>query len=108
MPSLYAPPLNEIVAGVLLLVGVATAARGTRALVKGLREARSLGVVRGIRGCVIALSAGAFASGVLLAETGPLVIGAVFLGEELYETGLLAMIIRSGERRGPNDARDYG
>ena len=87
---------------------MATAARGTRALVRGLREARSLDVVRGIRGCVLALSAGAFAGGVLLAETGPLVIGAVFLGEELYETGLLAMIIRSGERRGPNDARDYG
>jgi hypothetical protein len=36
---------------------------------------------------------------VLLAETGLIVLGTVFLGEKLYETEVLAAIIRSGEPR---------
>jgi|SRR4029453_11166078 hypothetical protein len=103
---------SEIVAGLLVLVGVLAAGRGVRALGRGLREARPLDVVRGIRGCVIALATAAFAAGILLAQTGLLVLGAVFLAEELYETGVLALIIRSGARtesegsRGLS-ARDY-
>ena len=99
MTTLYTPPLSHIVAGVLMLVSAAAAVRGARGLGRGLREARALDVVRGIRGCVIALVAAAFAAGVLLASTGLIALGAVFLGEELYETGVLALIIRSGERR---------
>ena len=33
-------------------------------------------------------------------EPGLLVEGAVFLGEELYETGVVARIIQSGDARG--------
>jgi hypothetical protein len=98
MTSLYCSPLNEIAAGLLLLIGVVSAARGTRRLMSGLRYARPLEVVHGIRGSVTALAAVACAGGVLLAQTGLIVLGAVFLGEELYETGLLAAIIRAGER----------
>jgi hypothetical protein len=97
--ALYEPPLNHVVAALLLLVGAAAAVRGGRRLAAGLRRAVALDVVRGIRGCVVALAATAFASGVLLAETGLIVLGTVFLGEELYETGVLAAIIRSGEPR---------
>jgi|SRR2546421_2170892 len=97
MPSLYWSPVNEIVAGLLLLIGVISAVYATRRLTSGLRHARPLDVIHGIRGSVIALAAVAFAGGVLLAQTGPLMLGAVFLGEELYETGLLAAIIRAGE-----------
>ncbi len=98
MPSLVCSPWNEIVAGLLLSISVVSAAHGARRLTSGLRHARALDVVHGIRGSVIALAAIAFAGGVLLAQTGLLVLGAVFLGEELYETGLLAAIIRAGER----------
>ena len=98
MPSLVCSPWNEIVAGLLLSISVVSAAHGARRLTCGLRHARALDVVHGIRGSVIALAAIAFAGGVLLAQTGLLVLGAVFLGEELYETGLLAAIIRAGER----------
>lgn len=97
--ALYEPPLNHVVAGLVLLVGAAAAVRGARRLAAGLRRAGSLDVVRGIRGCVIALAAAAFAGGVLLAETGLIVLGAVFLGEELYETGVLAAILRCAEPR---------
>jgi len=98
MTALYTPPLSHVVAGFLMLVSVLAATRGAAALRRGLREAGALEVVRGIRGCVIALVAAVFAAGVLLASTGLIVLGAVFLGEELYETGVLALIIRSGER----------
>jgi len=90
--------LTHVVAGLLMLVSALAAARGMRALRRGLREASALEVVRGIRGCVIALVAAAYAAGVLLASTGLIVLGAVFLGEELYETGVLTLIIRAGER----------
>ena len=33
----------------------------------------------------------------LLAQSGLVVLGLVFLAEELYETGVLALIIRSGD-----------
>jgi len=102
MTSLDCSPLNEIVAGLLLLVSVLSVAHGTRRLMRGLRHARPLDVIHGIRG----LAAVAFAGGVLLAQTGLIVLGAVFLGEELYETALVAAIIRAGEHderpaRGP-------
>jgi hypothetical protein len=45
MPSLYGSPRNEIVAGLLLLIGVASAAHGARRLKRGLRHARSLDVI---------------------------------------------------------------
>ena len=98
MESLYRAPLNEIAAALLALTGVLSAVRGARAVARGLREARSLELVRGIRACVVALAAAAFAAGALLAHGGLVVLGLVFLAEELYETGVLALIIRSGER----------
>jgi hypothetical protein len=97
--SLYEPPINEILAGLLVLGGGLSAARGMRRLLRGLSEAVPLEVVRGIRGCVIALALGAFAVGILSGRTGALVFGAIFLGEELYETGILVLIIRSGSPR---------
>jgi len=37
--------------------------------------------------------------GLLSAQTGfVIILGAIILGEELYETGILAVIIRLGER----------
>jgi hypothetical protein len=90
--------MNEIVAGLLILAAALAGTRGARKVARGLRDASPLHVVRGIRGVVIALAATTFAAGMLLATPGLIVLGAVFLGEELYETAVLALIIRSGER----------
>ena len=98
--SLYEPPTNEIIAGVLLLVASLSLGRGARRLVRGLREADPLAVVRGLRGWVIALALGTGALGVLSAQGGFVTLGGIFLAEELYQTGILAVIIRSGERVG--------
>lgn len=73
----------------------------------GLGQALPLDVVPGLRGRAISLGAAAFATGILSAQTGFLVLGAVFLAEELYETGILAVIIRLGERC-PSEERPDG
>ena len=90
--------MKECIAALLILCAALAGSRGTRALARGLREAKPLDVVRGIRGVVVALAAVTCAAGVMLATPGLIVLGFVFLGEELYETAVLALIIRSGER----------
>jgi hypothetical protein len=47
----------------------------------------------------VAVSAGALAGGLLFGETWLLVFGAIFLAEELYETGVVALILRAAQRR---------
>jgi hypothetical protein len=96
--SLDDSPATLIIAGLLVVVGLCAAVLGARRLAAGLRQARALELVRGIRWVVVALVAGLAALGVVTAEPGYLVLGAVILGEELYETGVLALIIRLGER----------
>jgi hypothetical protein len=103
--SLFEPPISQIGAGLAMLVGLGAAVRGARQLARGVRTAASLDVVRGIRGFVIAIAAAAFAIGVLSGEAGFLVFGAIVLGEELYETGILAIIIRVGERSSAREGR---
>ena|SRR3989442_11062168 len=77
--------------------------RGLRLLARGLRCAddpsASLWVVRGLRGIVVAVGAGALAGGMLFGQVWLLVFGAVFLAEELYETGVLALILRASPPR---------
>jgi hypothetical protein len=99
MGHLYEPPLNQIVAALLALVGLFAAVRGGRQVVRGVRHAEPLPLVQGIRGCVVAVVAGTSALGLLAAQTGLLVFGTIFLGEELYETGVLIAIIRSARAR---------
>lgn len=103
---LFEPPINHLIAGVLGLVGMYTAAESTRLVARGLRLARPLDVVRGIRACVFSLVAGVFVVGVLSGHTGFLILGAIILGEEIYETGILAAIIRFGEREEASTGRD--
>jgi hypothetical protein len=88
---------------VIAVLGVCAAGwaavRGVRLLVRGLRHAddasASLEVVRGIRGIVVGAGVGALAAGVLFGQTWLLAFGVVFLAEELYETGVLMLILRA-------------
>ena len=43
---------------------------------------------------IVPIAAAALAVGILFAQTGLLVFGGVFLAEELYETGVVALILR--------------
>jgi len=84
---------------VLLVLGGAWAgSRGGRLIVRSLTRAdepsASLWLIRGIRGVVVAVAAGALAGGLQFEQTWLLVFGGVFLAEELYETGVVALILR--------------
>ena len=69
----------------------------TAATAGGVMEYASLRAVRGIRSLVIGVAAWALAAGLLLEQTWLLVFGAVFLAEELYETGVLVLVLRMAD-----------
>jgi hypothetical protein len=87
-----------VIAAVLAVAGACAAAHGARLTARALRRAdepsSSLTLIRGIRGLVVGVAAWALAGGMLFAQTWPLVFGGVFLVEELYETGVVALILR--------------
>lgn len=92
--------LIEVVVVLGAVAGAALGGRGVVLLAAGLRGAdhsgSALQVIRGIRGIAVAIGTGAIAAGVLLEATWALVFGAVFLLEELYETGVVALVLRAG------------
>src|SRR5262245_47224161 len=98
MVGICTPPMN-LLAMLGFFMAVGTAWRGAQLLVRGLREADypsgTLWVVRGIRGAIVAVSIAALSGGVLWANKGLLVFGAIFLGEELYETGVVLLALRA-------------
>jgi hypothetical protein len=83
------------------LAGAWAGVRGTRLLLRGLAHAdeehASLDVIRGIRGVAIAVGTAALAGGILLKERWLLAFGLVFLLEELYETGVVALVLRAAQ-----------
>lgn len=95
-------------AALLTVGGAAAAFRGARLLARALGSAddpsASLWLIRGIRGIVVAVAAASLAGGLLFEQTWLLVFGTVFLAEELYETGVVALLLRSDCRRGGSES----
>ena len=98
MTHLYEPPVSYAIAIALGLFGTWAGARGARMVSDGLADASALELIRGIRLAIFALVAGFFAVGVVSGRTGFITFGAIILAEELYETGVLALFVRLGER----------
>jgi hypothetical protein len=102
MSVIYDLPIYVMLAVLLWLMSAGAAWEGVRLLVKGLsgvdQTASALWVVRGIRAVIVAVSLAAFGGGVLFASKGFLVFGVIFLGEELYETGVVLLALRAGQR----------
>lgn len=94
--------LKLLLATLLVSVAAGAAWRGARLLVRGLRAADDPGgavlVVRGIRAVTTAVGLAALGGGLARPSAGLLAFGAVFLGEELYETGVLLLTLRAGLR----------
>jgi hypothetical protein len=92
----------SVLAGLFAAGGAWAAVRGARMVVRALRAAdddsSSLSLIRGIRGLIVAIAAWALAGGLILTQTWLLVFGGVFLAEELYETGIVALILRRAAR----------
>jgi len=78
--------LLAVGAGVMFVRGARLAAR---ALGRAEDPSAALWLIRGIRGIVVGVGAAALAGGTWL-----LVFRAVFLAEEIYETGVVALILR--------------
>jgi hypothetical protein len=99
MVDICAPPMNLLLAMLGFLTAVGASWRGSRLLVRGLRQADhpagALWVVCGLRGVIVGIGLAALSGGVLLANKGLLVFGVIFLGEELYETGVVLLALRS-------------
>ena len=98
MTNLYEPPVSYVIAAALVVFGIWALARGARGVSAGLAGASALELVRGIRLAVFALVAGFFAIGLLVARPGFVTFGAIILAEEVYETGVLALLVRLGDR----------
>ena len=88
----------------LALAAVWPAVRGGRLIARALREAgddeASLRLIRGIRGVVVAVGLEALAAGLGFGERWLIAFGLVFLAEELYETGVVALVLRASAREG--------
>jgi len=93
--------MEYLVAALLAVGGGWAAGHGAGLLVRAGRRAddpvSSLRAVRGIRGVVIGVATWALAAGLLFEQTWLLVFGAVFLAEELYETGVLVLVLRMAD-----------
>lgn len=99
------PSATTLIVTLAILLGAGAGVRGVRLLARGLRHGDDpdapLWIVRGLRGVIVALSMGALSAGVVFAQLWLIVFGAVWLAEEIYETGVLALILRSGAKPAP-------
>jgi hypothetical protein len=88
----------------IVLVGGAAllGARGSRLLSRGLRDADDDGaplwVARALRDLVVAIGVLSLAGGILFEQFWLLVFGGIFLAEEIYETGVLILVLRADLR----------
>jgi hypothetical protein len=102
MQAIAELPIDVIMAALLWLLATGALWQGARHLATGLRSldhpASALRVVRGLRDVIVAVGLAALGGGVLWTSTGLLVFGLIFLGEELYETGVLLLALRVGQQ----------
>jgi hypothetical protein len=84
------------------LGGAWAGARGVRLLTRGIRRSGEpeapLWVIRGLRGIIGAICGAAAAGGLVFQQPWLLVFAGLWLAEEIYETGVLALILRAGLR----------
>jgi hypothetical protein len=96
--------LVVVVAVLAVVIGAWAGTRGVRLFLRGLRSAEdpraSLWVIRGLRGIIVFVCLVSLALGAVLEQIWLLVFAGLWLLEEIYETGVLALILRAGELDG--------
>jgi hypothetical protein len=101
--TLLQPPLSFLPALILSFLAVGFSLRGVRLLSQGWRSSTDLSgplhVIRAIRCGILTITMIGWAAGFFSGQKWPLIIGAFFLAEEIYETGLIIFIIRFGQKR---------
>jgi hypothetical protein len=108
MSFIFEPPTSLTLAVLLSIAAIGSAWRGGMLLLKGFRRADhpsgTLWVVRGIRGWIVTLALGAWAAGLLLAKGWVLLVAAIILAEELYETGVVSLALRASDKAEKREA----
>jgi hypothetical protein len=95
----------DLLVALTVVAGGWAGGRGIVLLARGIRRAdderSSLWVIRGLRGLAVAVGTAAVAGGILANQRWLLAFGAIFLLEELYETGIVALVLRRSLRTPP-------
>ena len=82
-----------------LIGGLWAGARGARLVARALREAdhpdSALWLIRGLRGLIVWICLTGLALGAVFEQVWLLVFAGLWLLEEIYETGVLALILRT-------------
>jgi hypothetical protein len=90
--------VNPLVVDGLIVLAAVFGWRAVRHLVRALRETdrddSSIRLVLGIRAFIIAVTSVAFALGIVYGSRATMLIAAVVLAEELYETGVVLLVLR--------------
>ena len=96
--------MRPLVVDGLVVLAAVCAWRAIRHTERALREPddadSSIRLVRGIRALVLAATSAVFALGIIYESRAMLLIAAVILGEELYETGVVLLVLRRQRRGG--------
>lgn len=103
MNWLFQSPWDVMIAVVFAAAAIPVYVAGTIRFRRGIKNpghaSQTRWVVEGFRGWIVALSFIAFAAGSYTHTTWPLIVGAIFLGEELVETGIMMLVLRKQEHR---------
>jgi hypothetical protein len=104
--TLYEPPVNYVAGTALAILALYGAVAGVSTMRSALARSDALHLIRGIRVLIIGFVAALCTLSVAAGNSGFLILALLILAEELYETGILAAIIRLGDRpehpaRGP-------
>ena len=90
--------MSSLVADGLIVLGAVFGWRAVRHLARALRapdrDDSSIRLVSGIRALIIAITSVAFALGIVYDSRTTMLIAAVILAEELYETGGVLLVLR--------------
>lgn len=97
--------LAALFAGAALVAGI----RGVRLLAQALgggdRPDRSRRLVRGIRALTAGTGAALLGAGLIAGSRRLLILGAIFLAEEIYETGAVLLALRTKTQPRPTAGR---
>ena len=95
--------MSPLVVDGLVVLAAVSGWRSIRHVARALRDPdhadSSLMLVRGIRALIVAATSVVFALGIIYESRAMLLIASVILGEELYETGVVLLVLRRQRRR---------
>jgi hypothetical protein len=98
VPAKVGRAVSPLIVDGLIILAAVFGWRAVRHVVRALREPdqddSSVRLIWGIRALIIAVTSMAFALGIVYGSRVTMLIAAVILAEELYETGVVLLVLR--------------